>query len=172
MNTVFNWLDSLAESKSRLASHAERIICPGCKNEIDPDVCGCGDSKENHTGWEGHPFIPMGCDCYRVSPAGPDALAEEQVREAAKILAISPLIESPKGLTAENWMGLARQVLHAALRSRPEDRGNAEIGKRVRQLVDGGPFDLRDSPMSFTATCERLVAEADATMAQQEKKDG
>jgi hypothetical protein len=75
----------------------------------------------------------MGCDCYRVSPAGPDALVEEQVREAAKILAISPLIESPKGLTAENWMGLARQVLDAALRYRPE---------------------------------------ADAAMAQQEKKDG
>jgi len=41
------------------------------------------------------------------------------------------------------------------------DRANAAIGSRVRMLVNGGSWDLRDSPKSFIATCERLVKEAD-----------
>ena len=41
--------------------------CEGCKKEIDPDVCGCGESEANHGYHSGHSFIPMGCDCYRES---------------------------------------------------------------------------------------------------------
>lgn len=41
-------------------------VCSGCQKQIDPDVCGCGVSKENHNSWEaGHSFVPMGCDCLR-----------------------------------------------------------------------------------------------------------
>jgi hypothetical protein len=78
------------------------------------------------------------------SPAGPDALAEEQVREAAKVLAISPLIESPKGLAADSWMGLARHMLTAALRSRPAqgDCGHTFDGKAIR------PCPICDAAMS------------------------
>lgn len=48
-------------------SHSEgREVCPGCGNEIDPDCCGCGDPREGHSLYAGHPFIPMGCDCYRA----------------------------------------------------------------------------------------------------------
>jgi len=46
--------------------------CPGCGNEIDPDVCGCGEFREGHNAWwAGHEFVPMGCDCLRdkVHPA-------------------------------------------------------------------------------------------------------
>lgn len=43
----------------------ERDRCPDCKNEIDPDWCHCGDSKEAHAFDHGHPFVPMGCDCLR-----------------------------------------------------------------------------------------------------------
>lgn len=43
-----------------------RPVCPGCKQEIDPDTCGCGDAREGHGfGVGGHGFIPMGCDCFR-----------------------------------------------------------------------------------------------------------
>jgi len=44
-----------------------RPVCEGCGQEIDPDCCGCGQSKESHAAAydAGHPFIPMGCDCYR-----------------------------------------------------------------------------------------------------------
>lgn len=39
----------------------EREICPGCKQEIDPDWCWCGD-KIDHDAFEaGHTGIPMGC---------------------------------------------------------------------------------------------------------------
>jgi hypothetical protein len=40
-------------------------ICPGCKKEIDPDVCGCGGSG-CRADWDGHSFVPQGCDCLRV----------------------------------------------------------------------------------------------------------
>jgi hypothetical protein len=40
------------------------VICDGCGNEIDPDVCGCGGLRDD--GHDGHSFIPMGCDCYRA----------------------------------------------------------------------------------------------------------
>lgn len=39
--------------------------CHGCNNEIDLSYCHCGDVEKYHVG--DHPFIPMGCDCYRGS---------------------------------------------------------------------------------------------------------
>lgn len=39
-------------------------VCPGCKNEIDPEVCHCGVSENNHYPMEcGHNFVPAGCTC-------------------------------------------------------------------------------------------------------------
>ena len=40
-------------------------ICPRCKNEIDPDVCWCGDTIDNHTD---HSPVPMGCTCRYGKP--------------------------------------------------------------------------------------------------------
>lgn len=42
----------------------DKTFCAGCKQEIDPTVCGCGMTIDgsNH---EGHNPIPMGCICYR-----------------------------------------------------------------------------------------------------------
>ena len=42
------------------------VFCEQCGQEIDPDTCVCGLSKDEH-GLEEHPFIPMGCNCYRSS---------------------------------------------------------------------------------------------------------
>lgn len=40
--------------------------CAGCGREIDPDLCGCGDPREGHSGINtGHEFVPIGCDCLR-----------------------------------------------------------------------------------------------------------
>lgn len=37
-------------------------ICEGCGNEIDPDVCWCGDFIDHV--WDGaHYGVPMGCTC-------------------------------------------------------------------------------------------------------------
>lgn len=62
-------------SRARLDAHAQeagapgdaRVICPGCKQEIDPDVCHCGEpcKKGYH---DNHNPIPMGCDCGRLAP--------------------------------------------------------------------------------------------------------
>lgn len=45
----------------------DMVICPGCKCEIDPTMCGCGDSMTNHPNpmVSGHYAVPIGCDCYR-----------------------------------------------------------------------------------------------------------
>lgn len=31
-----------------------RPTCPGCKQEIDPDTCHCGDPMDKHTWGHGH----------------------------------------------------------------------------------------------------------------------
>lgn len=43
---------------------ARREVCAGCGKEIDPETCGCG-SPIDHSAWEGHSPIPMGCECGR-----------------------------------------------------------------------------------------------------------
>lgn len=39
--------------------------CTSCGNSIDPDVCWCGDYAKSHSGYDGHSFVAMGCDCSR-----------------------------------------------------------------------------------------------------------
>lgn len=43
------------------------VLCRGCLQVIDPDTCGCGQNKKGHGNVfdEGHPFVPMGCNCLR-----------------------------------------------------------------------------------------------------------
>lgn len=41
----------------------ERVECPQCKEEIDPETCHCGQDKNGHDS-ETHPFIPIGCHCF------------------------------------------------------------------------------------------------------------
>ena len=41
--------------------------CRWCKNEIDPDICWCGDSYRDHAYVYDHSFVPMGCICGYVS---------------------------------------------------------------------------------------------------------
>ena len=43
-------------------------LCSGCNNLIDAEVCYCGTELKHHGDvWsEGHPFVPMGCDCLRA----------------------------------------------------------------------------------------------------------
>jgi hypothetical protein len=55
---------NLDKQAARFAE-GKRPTCSGCGNEIDPDTCWCGDLKEGHERVMEHPFIPMGCNCYR-----------------------------------------------------------------------------------------------------------
>jgi hypothetical protein len=49
--------------KAVITKH-EHPTCPGCKNEIDPEVCHCGDEISKHNPmWCGHNPVPMGCTC-------------------------------------------------------------------------------------------------------------
>ena len=47
------------------ASEFGSVVCPGCGNGIDPNVCWCGDFYSQHNAYSGHNFVPMGCDCGR-----------------------------------------------------------------------------------------------------------
>ena len=38
-------------------------VCPGCLNEIDTEVCHCGNYIKSHTIYDGHSPVPMGCTC-------------------------------------------------------------------------------------------------------------
>jgi hypothetical protein len=43
--------------------HVEK--CKGCGEMVEPDICWCGQSIDH--GYDNHPAIPMGCNCYRDS---------------------------------------------------------------------------------------------------------
>lgn len=40
---------------------------------------------------------------------------------------------------------------------------DAELGRKLREMVGGGKFDLTDSPASFIDTCKQMVADQTAT---------
>lgn len=58
--TLWTWADAIVK-----AGLSGRQVCAGCRSEIDPDCCGCGD-EITHSQWVGHSPIPMGCNCGRV----------------------------------------------------------------------------------------------------------
>lgn len=45
----------------------ERLICSGCKQPIDPEVCWCGEYADDHNEGSGHSPVPMGCRCLMMS---------------------------------------------------------------------------------------------------------
>lgn len=54
-------------------NNEQRQTCNGCGQKIDPETCQCGLPVKNHSPYEGHPVVPMGCNCYRnatVQPQG------------------------------------------------------------------------------------------------------
>ncbi len=74
------WELTKAQIRKRLDRMAaflgrEDDICSGCSQEIDPDTCGCGDSREDHgSAMNGCSlFVPMGCDCLRAPTRQDDA---------------------------------------------------------------------------------------------------
>jgi hypothetical protein len=44
-----------------------QTVCPDCNQEIDPELCGCGD-RIDHDPWAGHAPVPMGCTCHYPKP--------------------------------------------------------------------------------------------------------
>lgn len=65
---------------------AEFEVCHGCGNQIDPDVCWCGDEIKEHNPYRaGHNPVPMGCTCgYQkaladnAAPDKPEPLIESE----------------------------------------------------------------------------------------------
>ena len=55
--------EAIEAINTRIAELCGLAICPGCKNEVDPEVCHCGDTQPNHPFQAGHNFIPIGCTC-------------------------------------------------------------------------------------------------------------
>lgn len=43
------------------------VICPGCKNEIDPETCHCGEPIGKFNSCDNHSPIPIGCNCFRAT---------------------------------------------------------------------------------------------------------
>lgn len=43
----------------------KRPICPGCREEIDPDTCKCGESRSGQC--DNHNFSSVGCRCWEKS---------------------------------------------------------------------------------------------------------
>lgn len=72
--------EQLAEAQKEIESLRAR--CAGCGAAIDPDTCGCGDSRS--AGHDGHFFVPMGCDCYRAEPSTLQLLRRERTQLTAK----------------------------------------------------------------------------------------
>lgn len=64
---------------NRLLPALEKVhFCSGCRNEIDPDCCHCGDLIKNHTIYFEHIPVPMGCECgYTGDEPDPSAEIEK-----------------------------------------------------------------------------------------------
>jgi hypothetical protein len=48
---------------SSFDANGKAIVCPGCKHEIDPTTCWCGDEIVEGRAHDNHHPIPMGCTC-------------------------------------------------------------------------------------------------------------
>lgn len=63
-------------------------ICRGCGNEIDPDVCHCGDgpeSSEHSSSGGNHGFVPAGCECqYAPEVLQPEDETEPELVDQAE----------------------------------------------------------------------------------------
>jgi hypothetical protein len=64
------------EKEGRVMTKIER--CDSCGNEIDPDVCHCGEARYTHDNFDsGHQFVPMGCACGYDD--GPDVISADMI---------------------------------------------------------------------------------------------
>lgn len=59
-------LDRLGFDLVRQLNRVE--VCGGCKREMTPDLCHCGETRTMHP--PEHQFVPMGCNCYRGANVG------------------------------------------------------------------------------------------------------
>lgn len=47
-----------------MTNYPDSVICPHCKNEVDLEICHCGEDIKHHDAYLlGHSFVPMGCAC-------------------------------------------------------------------------------------------------------------
>ena len=57
--------DSPEETALLAAIASAPPLCPGCKQEVDPETCQCGEAADDHNQGAGHGPVPMGCVCHR-----------------------------------------------------------------------------------------------------------
>lgn len=82
---------------------------------------------------------------------------ELQVQAGAVILATTPLINTPQGLSHQEWMGLSRSILEAALAVRPEVGAIGEVAaERQRQKDKEGWSEEHDD--GHTPGCLAVAA--------------
>lgn len=66
-HTAKEFRDGLQAALEEVIAAHTRVICSGCKQEIDPDYCHCGGRVDQHNPMnDGHAPIPMGCQCGRA----------------------------------------------------------------------------------------------------------
>lgn len=53
----------MENEKLEMDSLPNRVICMGCENEIDEEVCCCGDLIRPGYGHDNHNPVPLGCTC-------------------------------------------------------------------------------------------------------------
>lgn len=56
-------LDIAALIRQRCLEMHGRDWCIGCRSEIDPEWCWCGEHVERHGYSDNHASVPMGCRC-------------------------------------------------------------------------------------------------------------
>jgi hypothetical protein len=118
----------------------------------------------------------------------PDAAAPQPASEPFKIVDCAPAVLDifVDRLLDNNGINAMRIALSAVQEAMEEhnteaappainadtqdakEKANAEIGRCVRNLVNGSKFDLTDSPQSFIDNCKQFVVDADTLIAQQE----
>ena len=102
-----------------------RNICPQCGNEIDLEMCECGDSYADHSAMEqGHSFVPAGCCC------GRDKELTKEVKSNIRRAGVNRLLE----------------IIGAEPVPRHDVRFEAFLNALIEgnQALDAGPHDTRE----------------------------
>lgn len=117
----------------KIAEHCGIIICAGCLNAIDDQVCCCGDDTSKHNGWEGHSATAQGCTCgYAKQPQHSWAGVPDYFRDLNAMHEVEMSLNDEQRKTMRGQMGEAERatgkekltgIVHATAAQRAEAFG-------------------------------------------------
>lgn len=96
--------------------------CNRCRNEVDPEVCHCGEAPDAHVHrmMDGHAFVPMGCRC------GEHREPEEKPRETVSANVDVVMLRAAR----QKW-----RTLRAAIADEQRASNDEHVRTRIHNMM-------------------------------------